>query len=59
MRTSGNQSDVLLAIVPAVVMTVLVVMMLGGPDETMHTLDRFCRAVVSGAAEWVQAARRR
>jgi hypothetical protein len=59
MRTSGSESDALLAIIPAVVMTILVVMMLGGPDETMHTLDRFLKAVVNGAGDWVNAARRR
>ena len=59
MRTSGTQSDTLLAVIPAVVMTVLAVMFLGGPDDTMHTIDRICKALVNGASDWLHSIRRR
>lgn len=39
MRTSGVESDVLLFLVPVVVLTVLTVIFLGGPAQTIELID--------------------
>ncbi len=56
MRTSGTHSDATLTIIPAVVLLVVAMMMVGGVDDTLRTIDHFCRSVANTVIAWFKAA---
>ena len=52
MRTSGSHSDASLTFIPAMLLILMMVALVGGVDDTLRTIDEFCRKVVTIVSSW-------
>ena len=55
MRTSGTHSDGSLTVIPALLLLLMVVMLVGGVDDTLRTIDEFCRNSFNTVVVWFKA----
>lgn len=55
MRTSGNHSDASLTIVPALLLMLMLVALVGGVDDTLRSIDGFCRKATTTVISWFKA----
>jgi hypothetical protein len=44
-----------MTIIPAAILVLFTMIMLGGVDDTLYTVDRFCRYVINGLMQWLRA----
>ena len=55
MRTSGSHSDASLSLIPALLLVLMIVMLVGGVDDTLRHLDDFCRKTLTTVIGWVKS----
>ena len=55
MRTSGNHSDASLSLIPALLLMLMIIMLVGGVDDTLRHIDDFCRKAITSVIGWVRA----
>ena len=55
MRTSGNHSDASLSLIPALLLILMILMLVGGVDDTLRHIDDFCNRAVTSVIGWFRA----
>ena len=55
MRTSGSHSDASLSVIPALLLLLMIMMLVGGVDDTLRHIDGFCRKTFTAVIGWVKS----
>jgi len=55
MRTSGSHSDASLSVIPALLLLLMIMMLVGGVDDTLRHIDGFCRKTLTTVLGWVKS----
>ena len=55
MRTSGTHSDATLSFIPALLLILMIVMLIGGVDDTLRHIDDFCTRTIAAVSAWFKA----
>ena len=52
MRTSGSHSDASLTFIPAMLLILVIVALVGGVDDTLRAIDDFCQGAITIVSGW-------